>query len=116
LTYYLSGPMMGLDGLNFTAFEDPARELRGRGLAVISPTEIAPARASRGRQLGREVRAIIDDAASVAVLPGWQRSAGECIETFCAAAHGKPVVYYPSLRRVPLRALKRAWPGHDGVA
>jgi hypothetical protein len=101
--------MTGLDGLNFEAFDHAAIDLRGRGIEVTSPTEIVSARVSRGRQLGADLRAIIDKVDSVAVLPGWQRSDGARLETFAAWLHGKPIYYYPSWRRVPHRELVRAW-------
>jgi hypothetical protein len=129
---YVSGPMTGLAGFNYRAFDTAAADLRARGIEVVSPAEMgavglrAAALAShdgdaadlehaghtRGALLADELRLIIDQADAVAVLPGWQRSGGALLETFAAVLHGKRVVHYPSLRRVPTRTLVRAWVGY----
>lgn len=125
---YVSGPMTGLARFNYPAFDRAAVELRSRGMEVISPAEVAGSELrakalaspdgdgstlgiehSRGTLLAEELRLIIDHVDRVAVLPGWQRSGGALLETFAAVLHGKRVVYYPSLRRVPRRTLIRAW-------
>lgn len=118
----------------FKVFDAVADELRHRGIDVISPSELEDqttrrvALASkdgnpgpylkktgltRGRLLGRDVRLVLDDADCVIVIPGWRRSRGALVETFTAHLHGKPILYYPTLRRVPLQNLRRAWSGVD---
>lgn len=39
-TIYISGPMSGIENLNFPAFNAAAERLRGCGLKVINPAEI----------------------------------------------------------------------------
>lgn len=115
-------------------FDAVAAELRHRGIDVISPSELedpatrkvalaskdgdpepylAKTGLSRGRLLGRDVRLVLDDADCVIVVPGWRRSRGALVETFTAHLHGKPILYYPTLRRVPMANLHRAWSGVD---
>lgn len=124
--------MTSLPGFGFLHFDAVAAELRARGVDVVTPSELdRPAtrkaalasvdgdpeayyRAtgeSRGKLLGRDVRIVIDDVDSVIVLPGWRRSVGARLETFTAWLHGKPVLYYPTLRRVPVPSLMGAWMG-----
>lgn len=131
---YLAGRMTGTKGFGFRLFDAVADELRHRGIDVIVPSELEDAATrkvalaskdgdpadyykltglTRGRLLGRDVRIVLDDADSVIVIPGWRKSRGALLETYSAWLHGKPILYYPTLRRVPLQNLRRAWSGVD---
>ena len=125
--------MTNLPAFGFPAFDAAAAELRTRGIDVVTPSELdhpasrAAALASpdgdgdaylaatgetRGSLLGRDVRIVLDDVDTVVVLPGWRRSKGARLETFAAWLHGKPILYYPSLRRVPQGVLRSVWVSH----
>lgn len=131
---YLAGHMTGTKGFSFHVFDAVADELRHRGIDVIVPSELESPEArkvalaspdgnpadyykltglSRGRLLGRDIRIVLDDADSVIVIPGWRKSRGALLETYTAWLHGKPILYYPTLRRVPVANLRRAWNGVD---
>lgn len=126
--------MTGSKGFSFHIFDAVADELRQRGVDVIVPSELESAETrrvalespdgdpatyyratglSRGQLLGRDIRLVLDDADSVVVIPGWRKSRGALLETYTAWLHGKPTLYYPTLRRVPLANLRRAWNGAD---
>lgn len=132
---YLCGPMTNVPGYGLGRFDDAEKDLRARGINVVTPLELdgpklrelgrssrdgdmAPylkaARTSRGKLLGRDVRVIIDECDSVIVLAGWNRSAGALLETYAAWVHGKPIFRYPALRKVPPSALFAAWTGAHG--
>lgn len=129
---YLCGQMTNLPGFGFERFDAVAAELRSRGIDVVTPSELDKAASrraalastrgdadayykatgeTRGKLLGRDIRIVIDSVDSVIVMPGWRRSRGARVETFTAWVHGKPIFYYPTLRRVPRSALMAAWMG-----
>ncbi|MBV9805235.1 MAG: DUF4406 domain-containing protein [Solirubrobacterales bacterium] len=132
---YLCGRMTNTPGFSFHVFDAVAGELRERGIEVVTPSELdspssrQAARASeggdadayyaatgesRGVLMGRDVRIVIDDVDCVVVIPGWRKSRGARLETFAAWLHDRPVLYYPTLRRVPFAALLSAWVGRSG--
>lgn len=96
---YLAGPMRGYPAFNFPAFHTAAAALRAAGYTVWSPAE-------RDEQEGfnpntdvaqplkyymkYDLPAVLD-ADAVAVLPGWEKSTGACLETHVARAVGMPV-------------------------
>lgn len=128
---YLAGPMTSIPSFNFPAFIAAADDLRARGHEVITPAELddPAARAaaldspdgnlatyehvtgdSFGMLLSRDVRLIADaNCDAVAVLKGWKHSKGSRLETFVCWWDGKPVLYYPTLRRIPRAVLIEAW-------
>lgn len=129
---YLCGSMTNQPGFAFRHFDAVAAELRSRGIDVVTPSELdepATRKAAlrskdgdsdkymkatgltRGKLLSRDVEIVIDSVDSVVVLPGWRKSVGARLETYTAWLHGKPIYYYPTLRRVPTQALMSAWMG-----
>ena len=92
---YLSGPMTGLPGLNYAAFEVSAERLRSQGVQVISPHEITPPGAS---PWSWEAHMRVDLAALltadvIVMLPGWETSRGARLEKAVAEALGLVVDY-----------------------
>ena len=88
---YLAGPMSGLDQFNFPAFERAAAALRADGHFVFSPAENDyllfgsdflenPERASYAKCLEDDLRWICRYAEVIALLPGWEKSAGVKVE------------------------------------
>lgn len=129
---YLAGKMTDLPGFGFQQFDAVAASLRKRGIDVITPSELDDPTTrrkallskdgngesflkatglTRGKLLSRDLQIVIDDVDSVIVMPGWRRSVGARLETYAAWVHGKPVYYYPALKRVPVHALMSAWMG-----
>ena len=102
---YVAGPMSGIPGFNIPAFDALARELRGRGLEVVSPAEMdgpvtrkhllasrmgdhgdLPPGETWGFYLARDVQLLADDGIQgVVVLPDWDRSRGARLEVFLAS-------------------------------
>jgi Domain of unknown function (DUF4406) len=124
--------MTGAEGFAFHIFDSVAAELRGRGFDVVNPSELDEAVSrkaalqskdgdpdvyykatglTRGKLLSRDIRIVIDEVDSVIVIWGWRQSKGARLETYTAWLHGKPILYYPTLRRVPEAALRSAWTG-----
>lgn len=108
---YIAGPMTGIPQFNFPAFDEAARFLRGRGLTVISPSEIddpaerEQALASTTGELGdvarpwgefltRDVAIVLTRVDAVVVLPGWSRSRGAVLEVTAALCARKYVLGY----------------------
>jgi hypothetical protein len=89
---YLSGPMTGLPGLNFPAFNREARRLRALGFEVVNPAEINPDSAMSWQECMRaDIRALCD-CDTIALLPGWGKSSGAHLELHVAHRLGLHVV------------------------
>lgn len=88
---YLAGPMRGHEHYNFPAFDKAAAMLRANGHEVISPAELdraigfdetSPDPLPDGfveEAMRRDVDALLQVEA-IALLPGWECSAGSCFE------------------------------------
>jgi len=88
---YIAGPMSGLPDFNLPAFTAAADALRAVGFGAVNPGR-------HGRRPGWTwldyMRAAIHDLIdcdAVALLPGWEKSRGACIERDLAVALGLPV-------------------------
>lgn len=81
---YLSGPMTGYHEANFPAFRAEANRLRALGFDVVSPAEIDIAAETDWHGAMRaDLRALLTCDA-IALLPGWQESAGAHLEMHVA--------------------------------
>lgn len=102
-TVYLAGPMTGLPGYNFPAFDAAAELLEAQGYRVFNPAQM-------DRDVGFDPRstevddkflrdalrrdlAAICDADAIAMLPGWEKSGGARIEWMLAAHLGLEIIY-----------------------
>ena len=94
---------------NFALFDSEAARLRALGYRVFSPVETDEAK--RGEPWETCMRACIAavcTADTIAVLPGWERSAGAMLEAFVATQLRIPVVPIAELRRGLPRSLEAA--------
>ena len=96
--WYLAGPMTGLRGFNYAAFEAEAARLRAMGLEVVNPAEgeepddHRPRRVKLRRNLIRLLIDVLAKGGGVALLPGWNESAGALLERQIAEQLGAVVV------------------------
>lgn len=109
---YVAGPMRGIPGFNFPAFNDAAARLRKAGFVVFNPAERDIAHGFTGEGMtGNEDlndgnirfdlrQALNDDLSWIAqhadiicLLPGWEKSAGARAEMSLAAALGLQAGY-----------------------
>lgn len=129
-TLYCAGPMSGVAQFGVPAFMAASDDLRARGYKVILPADLANPKLRKkllaspngddnatgrswGDWLSLDVSLVADDVDAVVVLPGWRKSRGARLETFTAFLCDKPVLYYPTLHRVPNTALFSAWTGRS---
>lgn len=84
---YLAGPVSGMAQFNRPAFAAWAARLRACGYAVVDPTEhhIDPTSHHWLWWMRRALRLLLD-CDRVAFMPGWQGSAGACLEHLVAKA------------------------------
>lgn len=88
---YLSGPMTGLPGLNFPAFDTMTSNLRDAGHIVTNPAEINPNGGTWNDCMRRDIAALMD-CNTMATLPGWEHSKGARLEVLIADRLGMTVV------------------------
>lgn len=94
---YISGPMTGVPNQNFPAFHFAAAALRARGYVVVNPAEINP---DDGKSWHECLRADIKelcDCDAIALLPGWEGSAGAHLELHIAHRLGMEVTHVAEL-------------------
>jgi hypothetical protein len=77
---YISGPMTGLPGLNFSAFNYAAETLRAAGYEVVNPAEVDQGENPTWAQCMRKDIALLLQCDAIALLPGWWDSRGSRIE------------------------------------
>ena len=114
---YLAGPMRGYPEYNFPAFFAAAKSLRERGIEVWSPAEndvhadgFNPATDTHQpmrHYMKRDLPAVLE-ADFVAVLSGWERSQGACLEVHVARTCGIPVLWASDLSAVA-EELRTGW-------
>jgi len=129
-TYYCCSPMTGRPYHGMRELDAAAADLRARypDATVWSPAELdddavrdacmadptgSNAVLPRGRTwsklLARDLRLIASGVDCIVVLPGWKESRGCRLEIFFSRLLGLDVRYYPSMRRVPVKELARAF-------
>jgi len=89
---YISGPMTGMPGYNFPAFDAAAHRLRRDGWEVVNPAE----NFGGSTNLPREAYMRVDVAQmttclAVAMLPGWRDSRGARMEYLLARELGMQI-------------------------
>ncbi len=90
-TVYIAGPMTGLPGWNYSAFNAAAKTLRDIGIKVENPAEHYGGDTSRPRaDYLRAALISVAKADMIALLPGWEKSEGVRRELGVAAACNIP--------------------------
>jgi len=102
ISLYLAGPMTGIPQHNFPAFDAAAARLRQEGHTVISPTDLDrgmgydatktdedPSPETLKKMFMADLVAVMYEVDEVALLPGWRKSKGACIEVALACMIGK---------------------------
>ena len=89
---YLSGPMTGLPELNFPAFNAEADRLRALGFEVVNPADLNPEPGTGWHECMRNDLKALLDCDALALLDGWQRSAGAHLEMHVAHRVGMEIV------------------------
>lgn len=87
---YLAGPMSGIDDNNLPAFRAAAKALRARGYRILSPHEEAPYMDGQpySYYIHRDLIVLLTRCDSIALLPGWESSAGAQLEYAVAKTCG----------------------------
>lgn len=86
---YISGPMSGLPGFNYPAFNAQAERYRAKGWEVENPAEHFDGVTDLPRRQYLEVDfASLADCSAIHFLPGWQNSAGARAEYAIAQEYG----------------------------
>lgn len=88
---YLSGPMTGVEGYNFPAFDAAAARLRLAGHVVLNPADRGVIPGWPWEEYLRRDLAEMLDCEGVATLPGWVDSRGAWLEVSVARALSMPI-------------------------
>jgi len=89
---YIAGPMSNLPELNFPAFHAEAARLRALGFDIVNPAEINVDPTGGWLACMRADIKQLVDCDGIALLPGWQASAGANIEHHLARGLGLRVM------------------------
>ena len=118
---YLSGPMRGKEGWNFSLFEAVATRWADRGHIVFNPAAVAkalgygpPTRGGSDECTEEHLRhVILSDmlcivhSEAVVLLPGWERSVGCTVEVAIAQFLGRAL--YDAQTMQPLEVAQKPW-------
>jgi hypothetical protein len=86
---YVAGPMTGMPEHNFPAFHAAAERFRAAGWRVVNPAENFHGRTDLSRSTYLRVDLILlAQCDAIALLSGWERSAGATLEAVVAAEIG----------------------------
>lgn len=88
---YLSGPMSGIPEHNFPAFNAAAARLRALGYDVVNPVDINPDPGKSWHECLRADLLAMLTCDTLALLPGWQGSAGAHLEMNVAHRIAMPI-------------------------
>jgi len=89
---YLAGPMRGLPGFNYPAFNAAADRLRAKGFRVHNPVDHEPQDATVRHYVAADMTAL-SRCDGIALLPGWESSVGARCELTTAVLWLKLPVY-----------------------
>ena len=89
---YLAGPMSGLPGLNYAAFNEEAKRLRALSYAVENPAENPEPHCRSWLGYMRMAVRQLSTCDAVFMLPGWRNSRGACIEHQLAVGLGLEIM------------------------
>lgn len=90
---YISGPMTGKPGLNFPAFKAEEQRLQSLGYVVINPAELnIDDDKKTWHECMRTDLAALLTCDTLALLDGWQQSAGAHLEMHVAHRVGMEIV------------------------
>lgn len=76
---YIAGPMTGYPELNYPAFMEAARTLRGFGHTVVNPAELNPQDTPYVEAMKRDIKGLLE-CDGLFMLSGWQASKGATLE------------------------------------
>jgi hypothetical protein len=85
---YVSGPMSGIEQLNFPLFTRTAVHLRNIGWEVINPAEINAGKNADWLDCMAADLAAMKGCTAICMLPGWEQSFGARIEHLVAQKLG----------------------------
>lgn len=89
---YISGPMTGMPELNFPAFHAEAARLTALGYDVVNPAELNPDPEMGWHECMRNDLAALLTCDALALMDGWQKSAGAHLEMHVAHRVGMEIV------------------------
>lgn len=89
---YISGPMTGMPNLNFPAFHAEAARMKGLGYEVVNPAELNTDPEMEWNECMRHDLAALLTCDALALIDGWQKSAGAHLEMHVAHRVGMEIV------------------------
>ena len=85
---YVSGPMSGLPGMNFDAFNSASAALQALGYETVNPVDLNPDPNADWLDCITVDLLALRPCDGIALLPGWERSFGAQIERLAAQRLG----------------------------
>jgi hypothetical protein len=90
---YISGPMTGIEDLNFPEFNKAAERLRAQGYEVVNPVDINPDPKADWWDCIIDDILALKQCDSIYMLQGWENSPGANIEWWVAKRHNYQILY-----------------------
>lgn len=97
---YVAGPMSGMPGHNFDAFNAAAHALRCEGWHVQNPAEHGEVAGATWADYLHCDLAMLASCSAIYLLPGWSKSRGATLEAHVAAALGMKFIYCEGAEQV----------------
>ena len=110
-TVYVSGPMTGIEQLNFPAFNAAADQLRAQGYHVTNPADHGEVPGAEWADYLRKDVADLAACETIHLLPGWSKSKGARLELQVAQALGLQITYAEGAETVEAVAAQQGVPG-----
>lgn len=90
---YISGPMTGIEKLNYPRFNKTEENLKRMGYEVFNPARIKGAAEWTWEDYMRECIRAIPDCTHIMLLNNWERSKGAQTEYYIAQSLGMKVMF-----------------------
>lgn len=111
---YISGPMTGLENLNFDKFEEAEEKLKKFNFEIFNPHKLSEFKTEEFKELIKDqkshivwehymkvdIQIMLRECEFLVVLPGWEHSRGATMEIFIAKSLGMIVIDYNTLEEL----------------
>lgn len=92
-TFYIAGPMTGIENYNFDNFNRVSDVLRQQGWEVLNPADAGIVEGATWEDYMAYCLTQIGQCGAMYMLKGWEMSRGACLEQLIADRLGMKIIY-----------------------